>query len=117
MIPSGILRSFELRYLRLRSEEASTYDAKHSKLNERLIEEIQARLDWIGVKWANADDDDDSSQGDDEHEHERDGSEGGPEKSHKSAQPRKEVRLLDYACGTGMMTRVSSQPIVQKCLR
>lgn len=35
-------------------------------------------------------------------------SEDGPEKSPKSSQPRREVRLLDYACGTGMMTRVSS---------
>ncbi|KAK6956437.1 hypothetical protein Daesc_001715 [Daldinia eschscholtzii] len=41
------------------NEEASTYDAKHGKLNERLTEEIRSRLDWIGVDWASDDDDSD----------------------------------------------------------
>ncbi|KAI8966363.1 S-adenosyl-L-methionine-dependent methyltransferase [Daldinia sp. FL1419] len=71
------------------NEEASTYDSKHGKLNERLMEEIQARLDWIGVDWADDDDDDDSSED----------AKSNPTKSHK------EVRLLDYACGTGAMSR------------
>ncbi|KAF3061143.1 hypothetical protein GL218_02817 [Daldinia childiae] len=43
------------------NEEASTYDSKHGKLNERLTKEIQARLDWIGVDWASDEDDDDDS--------------------------------------------------------
>ncbi|KAI1803699.1 S-adenosyl-L-methionine-dependent methyltransferase [Daldinia bambusicola] len=72
------------------NDEASTYDSKHSKLNERLTEEIQARLDWIGVDWAS---DDDSDDDDDE------------EVKSKPTRPRREVRLLDYACGTGTMSR------------
>ncbi|KAI1771658.1 S-adenosyl-L-methionine-dependent methyltransferase [Hypoxylon cercidicola] len=93
------------------NEEASSYDAKHSKLNERLTEEIQARLDWIGVEWADIDDDDDSSEDEDE----PDKSEDGPEKRHKSSQPKREVRLLDYACGTGMMTRALA-PYTTQCV-
>jgi hypothetical protein len=72
------------------SEEAASYDDKHRKLNERLTRELQARLDFIGVDWASDDSDD---EGDEEV--------GGNKK------PRREVRLLDYACGTGMMSRVS----------
>ncbi|XXH05782.1 hypothetical protein Hte_012220 [Hypoxylon texense] len=97
------------------NEEASTYDAKHSKLNERLTKEIQARLDWIGVEWASVDDDDDSSQDEDEDVDEPDESEDGSEKSLRSAQPRREVRLLDYACGTGMMTRALA-PYTTQCV-
>lgn len=51
--------------------------------------EIQARLDWIGVDWI------EDSPGNEASE------------SPKEA-PKKEVRLLDYACGTGLVSRVSS---------
>ncbi|KAI0384550.1 S-adenosyl-L-methionine-dependent methyltransferase [Hypomontagnella monticulosa] len=73
------------------NEEAAVYDSKHSRLNERLTEEIQARLDWIGVDWANTDDEDEDGIR--------------PEGEPQSTQSRREVRLLDYACGTGMMSR------------
>ncbi|KAI0848173.1 S-adenosyl-L-methionine-dependent methyltransferase [Daldinia vernicosa] len=76
------------------NEEASTYDSKHGKLNERLTEEIQARLDWIGVDWASDDEDDEDDDDDSDEEAEQ-----------KPTQSRREVRLLDYACGTGTMSR------------
>ncbi|KAI0886059.1 S-adenosyl-L-methionine-dependent methyltransferase [Annulohypoxylon maeteangense] len=88
------------------NEEASTYDTKHGKLNERLTKEIQSRLDWIGVDWAIVDDDDD----DDENEGHRK-----PVEESKSTQDRNEVRLLDYACGTGMMTRALA-PYTTQCI-
>ncbi|TGJ78834.1 hypothetical protein E0Z10_g9928 [Xylaria hypoxylon] len=69
------------------NEEAASYDDKHRKLIERLTRELQARLDFIGVDWAS--DDEDSSEED---------GEGNDEN------PRREVRLLDYACGTGVMS-------------
>ncbi|KAI1662492.1 S-adenosyl-L-methionine-dependent methyltransferase [Daldinia decipiens] len=50
------------------NEEASTYDSKHGKFNERLTEEIQARLDWIGVDWASDDEDEDEDDDDDGNE-------------------------------------------------
>ncbi|KAJ8131715.1 hypothetical protein O1611_g1909 [Lasiodiplodia mahajangana] len=81
------------------NEEAASYDDKHRKLNERLTRELQARLDFIGVDWA--DDDDDDSDG-----------ESGEGDSKK---PRREVRLLDYACGTGMMSRALA-PYTTQCV-
>lgn len=45
----------------------------------QLTEQIRNRLDWLGVKWASHDD---------------------------SQKDGREVRLLDYACGTGMIARV-----------
>lgn len=51
-----------------------------------MIQEIRARLDFIGVDWV--DDDDDGNE------------EVGEAKGDK-AQEKKTVRLLDYACGTG----------------
>ena len=64
------------------SNEAQTYDQKHGKTLDRIIEEIRARLDFIGVDWV-----DDESNG---------------ESEKKPAAPGKQVRLLDYACGTGV---------------
>ncbi|KAI0021440.1 S-adenosyl-L-methionine-dependent methyltransferase [Xylariomycetidae sp. FL0641] len=75
------------------NEEAANYDAKHSKLNERLTREIQDRLDFIGVDWVSTDDEDDEAGG----------------------KPKKEVRLLDYACGTGMMSRALA-PYTTQCV-
>jgi hypothetical protein len=65
----------------LSSKEAATYDTKHEKTLDKVIEEIRARRDFIGVDWV--DDDDDESDHDGE------------------AVQQKSVRLLDYACGTG----------------
>ena len=67
------------------SEAASTYNSKFSKTILQIIEEIQTRRDWIGVDWVN------------EHENE------------SSGKPQKTVRLLDYACGTGLVSRVCHQ--------
>ena len=68
------------------SEASKTYNTKFSKTIQQIIEEIQARKDWIGVDWAEdeSDSEDDSS----------------------STKPTKMVRLLDYACGTGLVSRV-----------
>jgi hypothetical protein len=68
------------------SEASKTYNNKFSKTIQQIIEEIQARKDWIGVDWAEdeSDSEDDSS----------------------SAKYTKTVRLLDYACGTGLVSRV-----------
>ncbi|KAI1392191.1 S-adenosyl-L-methionine-dependent methyltransferase [Hypoxylon trugodes] len=91
------------------NEEASTYDSRHSKLNERLTKEIQARLDWIGVDWAVNDDTDDDSVEDADEDTNR------PEEEFGPAKAKKEVRLLDYACGTGMMSR-ALVPYTTQCL-
>ena len=57
-----------------------TYDAKPwwAEVNQKVTESLQARLDWAGIPWANV-----GSGGD------------------------REVRQLDYACGPGLMSRVS----------
>ncbi|KAJ3569906.1 hypothetical protein NPX13_g5916 [Xylaria arbuscula] len=80
------------------NEEAASYDDKHRKLNERLTRELQARLDFIGVDWAS--DDEDSDDG---------------EREENDKKPRREVRLLDYACGTGMMSR-ALLPYTTQCV-
>lgn len=47
---------------------------------------IQDHADWMGVRWVSGSDD-----------------------SHKSdTESERQVKLLDYACGTGLVTRVSS---------
>ena len=57
---------------------ASKYDGLdwQKNLNSLVMKETRDRLDWLGVDWI------------------KDGEKG------------KEVRLLDYACGTGLMSRV-----------
>lgn len=70
------------------SKLAAEYDARHEKTLNKLIEEIRARVDFIGVDWADEEDDDDNNGGD------------GAEK--KDAAAKRSVRLLDYACGTGV---------------
>ncbi|KAI0487402.1 S-adenosyl-L-methionine-dependent methyltransferase [Xylaria cf. heliscus] len=80
------------------NEEASSYDEKHRKLHDRLTRELQARLDFIGVDWAS--DDEDSSE------------EGGDKNNGKS---KRQVKLLDYACGTGMMSRALA-PYTTQCI-
>ena len=81
--------------MRTSSEAASTYNSKFSKTILQLIDEIQARRDWIGVDWVeDYEDDDDNDDGDEEKD--------SPPKS----QSQKTVRLLDYACGTGLVSRV-----------
>jgi hypothetical protein len=50
------------------------------------------RRDWIGIDWA------------------EDESESEATTSASSAKPKKTVRLLDYACGTGLVSRVCPLP-------
>lgn len=68
-----------------RSTIASAHSNKNEKTTELLIAEIRARLDWIGVDFR-----DDKA---------KDGAEGGEVEE-------KRVRLLDYGCGGGMISRV-----------
>ncbi|KAI0600712.1 S-adenosyl-L-methionine-dependent methyltransferase [Biscogniauxia sp. FL1348] len=78
-------------------EQAATYDSKHAKLIDRLTREIQNRLDFIGVDWADDDDDEDKSE------------------EEEDKKPKREVRLLDYACGTGLVSRALA-PYVTQCV-
>ena len=70
---------------------ATSYDTRFERTIEQLIREIQKRKDFIGAAWV------------DESEQEDDAKDPGEE----AQQPRREVRLLDYACGTGLVSRVS----------
>ncbi|KAI1181068.1 S-adenosyl-L-methionine-dependent methyltransferase [Nemania sp. FL0916] len=83
------------------NEEAANYDEKHRKLHERLTREFHERLDFIGVDWASEDEDEDDTDGD--------------EVEASDKKPKREVRLLDYACGTGMMSRALA-PYVTQCV-
>lgn len=60
--------------------------------------EIRARREWIGVEWIEEGDQDEDDEVEEEAEV------GGERK------PPREVRVLDYACGTGLVTRVSCYP-------
>ncbi|KAL7621204.1 hypothetical protein AAE478_008521 [Parahypoxylon ruwenzoriense] len=65
----------------------------------KLIE--TSRLSWIGVDWATTDDGDDNEDEGDR----KSKSESKEKPEPEPARPGKEVRLLDYACGTGMISR------------
>ena len=75
------------------SEQAATYDSRHAKMLERITAELRSRLDFIGVDWADDDEDEDEAKNHDD-----------------GTKPKKQVRMLDYACGTGMMSRVCILP-------
>ncbi|KAI1263362.1 S-adenosyl-L-methionine-dependent methyltransferase [Xylariaceae sp. FL1019] len=75
------------------NDEAAEYDNKHRKLTERITRELQSRLELIGVQWIL--DDSDEEIGTDNKERTR------------------EVRLLDYACATGAMSRALAQYTTQ----
>ncbi|KAL1876420.1 hypothetical protein VTK73DRAFT_9359 [Phialemonium thermophilum] len=78
-------------------KEAATYDAKHERTLEYLIQKIRAQLDFIGVEWASEADDDSLDSGAD-HGH-----------------TTRAVRLLDYACGTGNVSRALA-PYTTQCV-
>ncbi|KAK4239103.1 S-adenosyl-L-methionine-dependent methyltransferase [Achaetomium macrosporum] len=80
------------------NKEAAHYDTKHEKTINKLIEEIRAKLDFIGVDWVEDDED----------------TEGNGEKTNEGAQE-KTVRLLDYACGTGVVSRALA-PYTTQCV-
>ncbi|KAH8193516.1 hypothetical protein TruAng_012318 [Truncatella angustata] len=73
------------------SDQAAQYDTKHEKSLQQLTEAIQSKLDFIGADWVDDDDDDDDD--------------GQTDSS-------KQVRLLDYACGTGMISRVRFDQLI-----
>lgn len=80
---------------------ANSYIDNNEKTIEELIAEIRSRLDWIGVDFLNddeGDEEDDELADADERANEVGGDGGKIE--------RKVVRLLDYACGPGMVSRV-----------
>lgn len=64
------------------------------------MEAIRARLDFIGVDWV---EDEEGEDGDDEDDD--DNNDNNAEQAVS-----REVRLLDYACGTGMVSRVREKP-------
>lgn len=76
------------------SNEAAEYDAKHEKATAEIARRIEARRGFIGVEWIEDDSSDD---------------EGG---STNDTTPARDVRVLDYACGTGSMSRVSPSPCI-----
>lgn len=67
-----------------------------------IVDEIRSRLDWIGVDWV-----EEEESSDDE-----DKNEGGTSSSKvvddpsQTSNSKKELRVFDYACGTGLITRV-----------
>jgi hypothetical protein len=69
-----------------------------------LIAEIQDRLEWIGVDFLDSDDEDEE---DDElaDADERANTNSGV--GDQNTMEKKSVRFLDYACGTGTVSRVS----------
>lgn len=71
--------------------EAASYDAKHEKTTAEIARRIEARRGLIGVEWVE-DDSSSSSEG-----------EG------------RAVRVLDYACGTGSMSRAFA-PYTTQCV-
>ncbi|KAK6857013.1 S-adenosyl-L-methionine-dependent methyltransferase [Apiospora arundinis] len=84
------------------NNEASNYDSKFQKTIQQLTEAIQERLDFIGVDWV-VDEDDGNDQG---------STSGG---TATASVPSREVRLLDYACGTGLMSRALA-PYTTQCV-
>lgn len=87
------------------------------KLIERLTAELRSRLGFIGVDWADDDedgDDDDEENGDEKNEDEDASSQKDQEtledaQGGEGKEQKRKVRLLDYACGTGIMSRVSER--------
>ncbi|EFQ29476.1 methyltransferase domain-containing protein [Colletotrichum graminicola] len=75
---------------------AAEYDARYEKTMLQLEREIRKRKDFIGADWVVDEDD---------------GGEGGSEDeaAQLPASDGKRVRLLDYACGTGLISRALSQ--------
>ncbi|RYP78135.1 hypothetical protein DL770_006925 [Monosporascus sp. CRB-9-2] len=91
-------------------EQAATYDSRNGKLLERLTAELRSRLDFIGVDW-----DDDGEDSDDERENGEFAEPKGTQAQAEKKKKKKQVRLLDYACGTGMMSRALA-PYVTQCV-
>ncbi|KAM0280137.1 hypothetical protein ACHAQH_004209 [Verticillium albo-atrum] len=80
---------------------ASEYDRRFEKTINQLAQEIQNRRDFIGVDWVQEDSDDDDD--DDDHDNDENARTGDG----------KTVKLLDYACGTGLVSRALAQYTTQ----
>ncbi|KAK7702244.1 hypothetical protein SLS64_009822 [Diaporthe eres] len=78
--------------------EAADYDAKHEKTTAEIARRLEARRGLIGVEWLEEDDSSDE--------------EG---VSTTDAIPARAVRVLDYACGTGSMSRAFA-PYTTQCV-
>ena len=120
--------------LRLDSEKATVYDISMSKSIEPIIEKLRECKELLQVPWIDDedssdeenDDDDDTDSYEDAHDSENDGESRRDRRNYspqKDGEPPWEVfeipesldnseegrtlQLLDYACGTGLATRVS----------
>ncbi|KAK1844698.1 methyltransferase domain-containing protein [Colletotrichum chrysophilum] len=81
---------------------AAEYDTKYEKTILQLEREIRKRKDFIGVDWVDEDDDEDEDEGDE--------NSGKPAAAETNpATDSRPVRLLDYACGTGLISRALAQ--------
>jgi SAM-dependent methyltransferase len=76
--------SLKIIQLTHQSSISDSYDSKpfFAKVNTQVTETLRSQLEWVGIPFANT----------------------------GSSNDVKEVRLLDYACGTGLMTRVRQPP-------
>ncbi|KAK1500775.1 methyltransferase domain-containing protein [Colletotrichum tamarilloi] len=74
---------------------AAEYDTKYEKTILQLEKEIRKRKDFIGADWVIDDDDDDDSESE--------------SAAQSMAANGRSVRLLDYACGTGLISRALAQ--------
>ncbi|KAK2006088.1 hypothetical protein LZ32DRAFT_611563 [Colletotrichum eremochloae] len=79
---------------------AAEYDVRYEKTTLQLEREVRKRKDFIGADWIADEDDDDNDGGEDS-------SENGAVQL--SAADVKRVKLLDYACGTGLISRALAQ--------
>ncbi|EQB51618.1 hypothetical protein CGLO_08827 [Colletotrichum gloeosporioides Cg-14] len=81
---------------------AAEYDSKYEKTILQLEREIRKRKGFIGVDWVDEDDDEDEDEGDEDS--------GKPAAAETNpAADSRPVRLLDYACGTGLISRALAQ--------
>jgi hypothetical protein len=66
------------------SHISNSYDEKpwFARVNQLITDDLRNRLDWVGIPFTNT----------------------------GSGSDAEEVRLLDYACGTGLFSRVSLMP-------
>ncbi|EPE26500.1 S-adenosyl-L-methionine-dependent methyltransferase [Glarea lozoyensis ATCC 20868] len=80
-------------------QNAASYNTRFSKTIDQIILEIQSRTDWINVEWS------ESPPSSPENASTTDTS--------QDLEPKRSVRLLDYACGTGLVSRALAPLITQ----
>jgi hypothetical protein len=95
------------------SKEAAHYESKHGGTLDQIVDILRARLDFIGVDWAVQDDDDDNED--------KEQSGGDADAADPSTKQQRPVKLLDYACGTGVgmsalcLVLLSSACVAPRC--